>query len=193
MMKLRVLPIILLLITSFGFSQEKKIPEGWDQIMLEGKEAYMNLITGEVSTVLPTKPALKPVEVPEYDPTIIHVVQQGETLSSIARTYNITLDKIYQLNHHFDYDNVEVGKEIVVGYKNEKPPKNNKMVIPSPQPIENPHTSAATHISKKIHIVEKGQTLYSISRMYGLTVDELKRINALKNNTILLGQELYVE
>lgn len=193
-MKLHILTIILLLIASFGFSQEKTLPKGWDQIILEGKKAYMNLITGEVSSIFPTKPALKPVRVSEYDPTIIHVVQKGETLSSIARKHNITLDKIYQLNHHFDYDTVEVGKEIVVGYKKDNTIQNDEIVTTSTKPvIEKKYISTIKRVSKAIHKVQKGETLYSISKMHGLTVDELKRINYLKDNTIFLGQKLYVE
>ncbi len=40
------------------------------------------------------------------------------------------------------------------------------------------------------HIVKKGDTLYSISKRYGLTVDELKRINQLDSNEISIGQAL---
>ncbi|UBZ09235.1 glucosaminidase domain-containing protein [Leeuwenhoekiella palythoae] len=43
-----------------------------------------------------------------------------------------------------------------------------------------------------IHTVKKGETLYSISRMYNLTVDELKKNNGLNNNTISIGQQLNV-
>ncbi|GAA4236312.1 glucosaminidase domain-containing protein [Postechiella marina] len=48
-------------------------------------------------------------------------------------------------------------------------------------------------IPKKItHIVVKGDTLYYISKMHNLTVEELKEINNLKNNNISIGQELQV-
>lgn len=42
------------------------------------------------------------------------------------------------------------------------------------------------------HIVVKGDTLYNISKRYGLTVEELKKINALASNEISIGQELNV-
>lgn len=42
----------------------------------------------------------------------------------------------------------------------------------------------------KTYKVRKGDTLYSISRRYGLSVKELKRLNRLKNNTISIGQVL---
>jgi Mannosyl-glycoprotein endo-beta-N-acetylglucosaminidase/LysM domain len=40
------------------------------------------------------------------------------------------------------------------------------------------------------HTVEKGETLYSISKRYGMTVDGLKKLNDLKDNNIKLGQQL---
>lgn len=43
------------------------------------------------------------------------------------------------------------------------------------------------------HIVIKGDTLYSISRKYGLTVSELQKLNNIKDNTISIGQILKVK
>ncbi len=40
--------------------------------------------------------------------------------------------------------------------------------------------------------VQKGDTLYSISRKYNLMVDELKRMNKLSDNTLSIGQKLKV-
>ncbi len=48
-------------------------------------------------------------------------------------------------------------------------------------------------VVKKTHTVEKGETMYRISKMYGLTVDELKEINGLKTNDLSIGQVLTVE
>lgn len=41
--------------------------------------------------------------------------------------------------------------------------------------------------------VVKGDTLYSISKKYGITVDNLKSINGLDSNEISIGQKLFVE
>lgn len=43
------------------------------------------------------------------------------------------------------------------------------------------------------HIVIKGDTLYSISKKYGLTVEELKQLNGLNSNSINIGQVLSVQ
>ncbi len=44
----------------------------------------------------------------------------------------------------------------------------------------------------KTYIVEKGDTLYSLSRKFNVTVDSLKEYNGLESNTISIGQELYI-
>ncbi|MFO7674131.1 MAG: glucosaminidase domain-containing protein [Lutibacter sp.] len=50
----------------------------------------------------------------------------------------------------------------------------------------------AENMSLAQHVVVKGDTLYNISKRYGLTVDELKKINALASNEISIGQELNI-
>lgn len=43
-----------------------------------------------------------------------------------------------------------------------------------------------------IHVVEKGQTFYRISVIYGISVDKLKEMNGLTNTNISVGQKLKV-
>jgi LysM repeat protein len=43
------------------------------------------------------------------------------------------------------------------------------------------------------HTVAKGDTLYSLSRTYGLTVDKLRELNGLANNDIKIGQMLRIK
>ncbi len=42
----------------------------------------------------------------------------------------------------------------------------------------------------KEHIVKEGDTLYSISRFYGLSVETIKQLNNIEGNTIKIGQTL---
>ncbi len=46
--------------------------------------------------------------------------------------------------------------------------------------------------SEKLHTVVTGDTLYNISKRFGLTVDELKALNNMPDNNIKLGQKLVV-
>lgn len=45
----------------------------------------------------------------------------------------------------------------------------------------------------KIHNVKKGDTLYSLSRKYNITVQQLKKANNLSSNTISIGQKLIIK
>ena len=42
------------------------------------------------------------------------------------------------------------------------------------------------------YLVKKGDTLYSIAKKFNLTVETLKKFNGLRDNTIEIGQELYL-
>jgi flagellum-specific peptidoglycan hydrolase FlgJ len=48
-------------------------------------------------------------------------------------------------------------------------------------------------IERKYYQVKKGDTLYSISRKFGVSVDVLKKRNNLKDNTISIGQKLVLK
>lgn len=45
---------------------------------------------------------------------------------------------------------------------------------------------------RSVYVVKKGDTLYSISRRYLVSVDELKQWNGIIGNTISIGQELFI-
>mgnify|MGYP001184519972 CR=1 FL=1 len=45
---------------------------------------------------------------------------------------------------------------------------------------------------KEYHIVEKGDTFYSISKKFNKSIEELKKINNLKGNTLSVGQKIMI-
>jgi LysM repeat protein len=45
----------------------------------------------------------------------------------------------------------------------------------------------------KYHKVQPGQTLYSISKAYGMDVETLKRLNGLRSNNLTVGRLLRVK
>ncbi len=47
--------------------------------------------------------------------------------------------------------------------------------------------------SSETHVVKKGDTLYSISKQYNTSVEEIKKINGLNGNTISIGQILSIK
>lgn len=45
----------------------------------------------------------------------------------------------------------------------------------------------------RMHTVKSGDTLYSISKRYSISLDELKRINKMKDTNLAIGQKLILE
>lgn len=45
---------------------------------------------------------------------------------------------------------------------------------------------------RKVHVVQKGETLFAISKRYNVSIAELKQWNNLSQNTLSIGQELVV-
>jgi len=56
-----------------------------------------------------------------------------------------------------------------------------------------PGYAAEPKKDSETHVVKKGDTLYSISKRYNTTVDEIKKINGLRDNSIAIGQILSIK
>lgn len=113
-----------------------------------------------------------------------HVVAAKETMFSIARQYNITVDELKQWNNLTD-NNLSIGQEIVVKKGN----------TPRPVTPTQPQTTATVTVAparKGTHVVAAKETMFSISKQYGITVQQLKDWNKLEGNEISIGQELQV-
>ena len=98
---------------------------------------------------------------------IYYQVKKGDTLWSIARQFGVTVNQIKEVNNL----------------------KNNTISIGTLLYIPTKETEKVT---KDVYTVKKGDTLYSIAKKYYLTVDELKELNNITDNTISIGQKLYV-
>lgn len=59
-------------------------------------------------------------------------------------------------------------------------------------PFPAPPPSATPQPQHVIHVVQQGDTLYSIARRYGTTVEAIKAANGLTSNTIFVGQRLII-
>jgi LysM repeat protein len=103
---------------------------------------------------------------------VIHKIEAGETLYGISKRYAVTVEQILEFNPTADAG-LEVGQILKVPYV--------------------PRTVRKKSLNGDTHIVGDKETLFSISRQYGVTVDELKQWNSLSENGIALGQELIVK
>lgn len=77
--------------------------------------------------------------------------------------------------------------------KQENARQNSKKEVEKDSQKVSPKKEEQPAITKKTHVVEKGETMYRISKMAGLTVEELKELNGLTSNDLKIGQVLIIE
>ncbi len=94
----------------------------------------------------------------------------------------MNLAQLYRLNSLKNFDTIEIGNEIVIGY--EENTKNKKIIS-----IENKTAKGITP-ENGYHIVKSGEAPYRISRKYSLSVDTLKKMNNISTNNIYIGQKI---
>lgn len=94
----------------------------------------------------------------------IYTISKGDSLYSIAQKYNTTVDALVKYNN-LSSTNLKVGEQLL---------------IPTSESKLNTYT------------VKSGDSLYSIAKKYGITVDELKKANGLTSNNLSLNQKLVI-
>lgn len=92
-----------------------------------------------------------------------YIVKKGDSLYSIARTYNTSVDKLKEINNL-------TSNALAIG-----------------QVLKLPSSNASENV---VYTVKKGDSLYSIAREYGTTVDAIKKLNNITSNTLSIGQKL---
>lgn len=142
--------------------------------------AYNNVIYDDPKkNVATSRPALPQdqyeINIPDNknDMAFFHTVQSGETLFSIAKKYNVTVEGLKDLNS-MRTEHIAIGTRLIINPN---------------QPPVNEHEEA---VVPGYHIVKQGETLYSIARRYNTKVLELKALNELLSDTLHVGEELVV-
>lgn len=93
-----------------------------------------------------------------------YIVKSGDSLYSIAKKYNTSVDELKSLNN-LTSNMLSVGQ---------------KLNIPVTEEVSNVYT------------VKSGDNLYSIARKFNTTVNEIKSKNNLSSNTLSIGQKLII-
>ena len=102
----------------------------------------------------------------------LHKVKQGETLYSISREYHIKAQEVRKWNDLTD-NTIGAGQELLIFQFIHKEDKGKSQEI-------------------SVHTVTTGESLYGISRMYDVSVDDIREWNDLDGNNISIGQNLIV-
>ncbi|CDF97767.1 N-acetylmuramoyl-L-alanine amidase [Avibacterium paragallinarum] len=143
------------------------------------------------------------------DSNIRHKVKKGETLWGIANTYKVNIDALIALNN-INGKTLLAGKILKIPVSiNESATSINKKTSSngaSNQPLKVNNNEKMEGITKhkntnnkiknlpKFHIVEKGQTLFGISKKYNIPVPTLQKLNPkLKDGKVQTGQKIQLQ
>lgn len=105
-----------------------------------------------------------------------HVVREGETIYSISEKYGISVSDLKRINN-LSSDTIYVGQKIYL--KEKKSPYQyyvTQMEIPK----------------SGYHIVKEGETLYRISKLYGIPLEDIMKFNQLSSYTIMPGDKIWL-
>jgi LysM repeat protein len=107
--------------------------------------------------------------------TNTYTVQQGDTLGRIALRYDTTVQELVRLNNLANPDAISVGQKLIV-------------------PSGSGGAAAAPAAGQgKNYVIQRGDTLLSIARRFGLTVKQLQDANNITNpDRIFPGQTLVI-
>jgi membrane-bound lytic murein transglycosylase D len=105
-----------------------------------------------------------------------HQVKTGETLYSIAKTYQVSVSALQAANQMTPEQAIKVGQSI-------KLPVNE--IVTGSEPLKETETAI-------IHEVKSSETLYSVARQYGVTIKELMECNDKSDLSVSVGEKLRI-
>ncbi|WP_082338095.1 LysM peptidoglycan-binding domain-containing protein [Roseivirga seohaensis] len=113
------------------------------------------------------------------DTIITHVVQPKESFFAISQKYGIELDDIIDWNGLNVMDGLQINQEL-------------RLVVPKAYFLKKTDLKPTATVREIYHEVEKGETLWGISRKYGVTIENILKWNNKTDNNLDLGERLKI-
>lgn len=117
---------------------------------------------------------LRALENTDTDTVIIHKVKYQETFFAVSKEYGAEIDEILEWNNLELSNGLQIGQELKLRVAKSRFEKSE----PEPEVIT--------------HEVQKGETMWAISKKYGVEVEELKLWNNKTDNSLSLGEKLII-
>lgn len=123
---------------------------------------------------------------PDADGKVYHIVQNGQSLWSIASAYGVKIEDVAAWNNIHDVSAISLNQKLLI--------PSAEMIANNTRPTTEPTLLATMSADGKFrHEITAGQTLWSISEMWGADFAELMRINGLTEDTALgVGWKLFI-
>jgi LysM repeat protein len=111
----------------------------------------------------------------------VHVVSVGETLSSIAAMYGVTLSRLADANNLANHDIIVLGESLLIPDAATPSQTTGYSDTPSAPPSGN------------LHVVQPGETLSALAATFGVSLDALLAVNSIANpNFVVAGETLQI-
>jgi len=154
--------------------KEFDLPQSVDKVSVD--EVPKNSFVAPVQLTEPRYVIVKkPLMASDSDSIITYFVEPKESFFGISKKYDITIDDILEWNGLNIMDGLKIGQEL-------------KLVVAKRQLIK-PNQK---EVYETIHEVKKGETLWNISKKYGVTIEEILNWNNKENDTLALGERLKI-
>ncbi len=107
----------------------------------------------------------------------IYIVKRGDTLFSIAKNFNLTVDELKKANNLSN-------NALIVG---------SELIIPKTKELDIDTTGNDEDMNMYVnYTVKSGDSLYSIANKYNTTIDIIKDVNNLTSNVLSINQVLKI-
>ena len=130
------------------------------------------------------------VETKDGKEYINYIVSPGETIYRISTTYNVSISKLMEINPELQ-QGLRAGQRLLIPSTSTKRVVKD-LTVSAPKEIkkvEVENTSQASNREEIVHTVKPGETLYGLSKKFGISVGDLLKWNGLE---LQEGQELVV-
>lgn len=119
------------------------------------------------------------------------IAQQNESLYDISQKYGVILENLYTYNNLTANDYIVAGTKIFL--KPQLVLKQVAMATNQPEDIEaKTQNQPGSSLNTITYTVHPKESLYAISKKYGVTVDDIKKWNNLKSDHLQPGQQLII-
>lgn len=150
--------------------EEQNVADNVDVKKVDAKSTVQNIKEDEkVDVKSKTKVDKKIAEVKQTT----HTIKTGESLESIGNKYNVSIAEIKSWNN-MKNDKIVAGKTLII------------------KGSDKAETAKVVKAKVQKYVVQEGDTLYKIANKTGLSIDQIKKDNNLRTETLKPGQVLKI-
>lgn len=160
-----------------------KIPKSHVSYLVENQDWIRDSLNVQGTRFVAEKPA--PAPLPTSGHTVTYRVKSGDVLGAIAQRYNVSVSNLKSWNG-INGNLIRVGQVLHIHQPNST--LNQPTIASSAKPLQVDSESGS-----KVYTVQPGDSLWLISsRLEGVTIEQLKKLNNLNSNQIKPGQKLII-